>query len=54
MHYIIIEIFQYHRLFAGLGPRITWITLGGFIFFGVYEEARVLTENIFNATIITT
>ncbi|GAB1867078.1 S-adenosylmethionine mitochondrial carrier protein homolog [Camponotus japonicus] len=41
----------FRGLFAGLGPRITWITLGGFIFFGVYEEARVLTENIFNVKI---
>jgi len=26
-------------LFSGLGPRVFWITLGGFIFFGAYEQA---------------
>ncbi|XP_011349549.1 S-adenosylmethionine mitochondrial carrier protein homolog isoform X2 [Ooceraea biroi] len=36
-----------HGLFAGFGPRIIWITLGGFIFFGVYEEAKVLTWTLF-------
>ncbi|XP_029672998.1 S-adenosylmethionine mitochondrial carrier protein homolog isoform X4 [Formica exsecta] len=53
LHDIYIEN-GFRGLFAGLGPRITWITLGGFIFFGVYEEARVLTKNIFDAKIITT
>jgi len=24
-----------------------WITIGGFIFFGVYEEAKELTHTIF-------
>ncbi|XP_025989626.1 S-adenosylmethionine mitochondrial carrier protein homolog isoform X3 [Solenopsis invicta] len=37
----------FRGLFAGFGPRIMWITLGGFIFFGVYEEAKVLTRTIF-------
>lgn len=26
-------------LFKGIGPRVTWITFGGFIFFGAYESA---------------
>lgn len=26
-------------LFGGLGPRVFWITLGGFVFFGAYENA---------------
>jgi len=26
-------------LFSGLGPRVFWITLGGFVFFGAYEGA---------------
>lgn len=26
-------------LFKGLTPRVTWITIGGFIFFGAYESA---------------
>lgn len=37
----------FRGLFAGLGPRVMWITLGGFIFFGVYEEAKVLAHTIF-------
>jgi len=27
-------------LFAGVAPRVTWITIGGMVFFGVYEQAR--------------
>ncbi|KAJ3087944.1 hypothetical protein HK102_009923 [Quaeritorhiza haematococci] len=27
------------KLFAGLGPRVTWISIGGFIFLGAYEKA---------------
>jgi len=27
-------------LFKGLTPRVTWITIGGFIFFGAYESAQ--------------
>lgn len=26
-------------LFKGLGPRVMWITIGGFIFFGAYEKS---------------
>mmetsp|Transcript_65493 Transcript_65493/g.147164 ORF Transcript_65493/g.147164 Transcript_65493/m.147164 type:complete len:283 (-) Transcript_65493:176-1024(-) len=26
-------------LFKGIAPRVTWITIGGFIFFGAYESA---------------
>jgi len=37
----------YRGLFAGFGPRVLWITLGGFIFFGIYEETKVLTDTIF-------
>mmetsp|Transcript_44646 Transcript_44646/g.128114 ORF Transcript_44646/g.128114 Transcript_44646/m.128114 type:complete len:276 (+) Transcript_44646:60-887(+) len=29
-------------LFKGLAPRVTWITIGGFIFFGAYEQATQL------------
>lgn len=28
--------------FAGVGPRTFWIGLGGFVFFGAYEQAVVL------------
>jgi len=34
------------RLFSGMGPRILWISLGGFIFFGAYEKAkRILSQS---------
>ena len=29
-------------LFKGIGPRVGWITLGGFVFFGAYEKAQEL------------
>jgi len=29
-------------LFKGLTPRVGWITVGGFIFFGAYEKATSL------------
>jgi len=27
-------------LFAGVSPRVTWISIGGAVFFGVYEKAK--------------
>lgn len=27
------------RLFSGIGPRTMWISIGGFVFFGMYEKA---------------
>lgn len=30
--------------FAGLTPRVLWITLGGFIYFGAYEKAKLAFE----------
>jgi len=29
-------------LFSGIGPRVGWITVGGFVFFGAYEKAMSL------------
>mmetsp|Transcript_30086 Transcript_30086/g.85871 ORF Transcript_30086/g.85871 Transcript_30086/m.85871 type:complete len:276 (+) Transcript_30086:56-883(+) len=29
-------------LFKGIEPRVMWITIGGFIFFGAYEQATAL------------
>lgn len=29
-------------LMSGVGPRVMWIGIGGFVFFGVYEDARRL------------
>ncbi|XP_015608516.1 S-adenosylmethionine mitochondrial carrier protein homolog isoform X2 [Cephus cinctus] len=34
-------------LFAGIVPRVTWIIIGGFIFFGVYEHSMVIAKLIF-------
>uniref|UniRef100_A0A7S2Y3T2 S-adenosylmethionine mitochondrial carrier protein n=1 Tax=Fibrocapsa japonica TaxID=94617 RepID=A0A7S2Y3T2_9STRA len=28
------------KLFAGFSPRVTWISIGGFVFFGSYEAAK--------------
>jgi solute carrier family 25 S-adenosylmethionine transporter 26 len=25
-------------LFSGVGPRVMWISIGGFVFFGAYEQ----------------
>ncbi len=30
----------YVALFKGIEPRVLWISLGGFVFFGAYEECR--------------
>jgi hypothetical protein len=32
------------RLFSGLLPRVLWIGLGGFVFFGSFEAARALVN----------
>jgi solute carrier family 25 S-adenosylmethionine transporter 26 len=29
-------------LYAGIGPRVAWISLGGAVFFGAYEQSRIL------------
>lgn len=29
-------------LFKGIVPRVSWITIGGFIFFGAYEQSQAL------------
>ena len=40
--YLHLKIF---RLFAGIVPRVSMISLGGFIFFGVYEKTKKTIEN---------
>jgi solute carrier family 25 S-adenosylmethionine transporter 26 len=30
------------RMFAGVGPRVMWISAGGAVFFGMYEQSRSL------------
>lgn len=32
------------RLFAGVIPRVLWITLGGFLYFGAYEKSKIIFE----------
>lgn len=32
---------------SGIEPRVMWISIGGFVFFGAYEEYRSLTLNAF-------
>ena len=32
----------YNIFFSGVGPRVTWISIGGFVFFGAYEQAKQL------------
>lgn len=29
-------------LLSGIGPRIVWISLGGFVFLGVYEQVKLM------------
>lgn len=33
------------RLFSGIGPRVLWISLGGFVFLGAYEQTRTILES---------
>jgi solute carrier family 25 S-adenosylmethionine transporter 26 len=33
-------------LFAGVVPRMTWISVGGAVFFGVYEKAKRVIANV--------
>lgn len=34
---------QYKVFFAGVQPRVMWIGIGGFVFFGAYEQAVKIT-----------
>jgi solute carrier family 25 (mitochondrial S-adenosylmethionine transporter), member 26 len=34
----------YYALWNGIQPRVFWITLGGFIFFGAYEESKHIID----------
>ena len=33
--------------FRGVEPRVMWIGIGGFVFFGAYEQAAALIANRF-------
>lgn len=35
-------------LFAGIVPRVSMISLGGFIFFGVYEKTKLIISVLMN------
>lgn len=35
----------YRNFWSGLQPRVFWITLGGFVFFGSYEESKKLLRS---------
>lgn len=39
-------IFFLFRLFAGCSLRAVGFTVGGFLFFGVYEQSRYLCETV--------
>ncbi|CAK9802698.1 S-adenosylmethionine mitochondrial carrier protein [Anthophora quadrimaculata] len=44
-----------YGLFAGVSPRIIWITVGGFIFFGTYEMAcTIITKYCVTLHIVST
>lgn len=34
------------KLFAGIQPRVMWISVGGFIFFGCYEETKKILRTL--------
>lgn len=35
-------------LFSGMGPRVGWMTIGGCIFFGVYEQCMLVLTQVKN------
>lgn len=35
--------------FAGIQPRVMWISIGGFFFFGAYEQSKKFIEKVFPA-----
>ncbi|KAJ3275634.1 hypothetical protein HDV01_007637 [Terramyces sp. JEL0728] len=44
---ICIDIYQqggYRNFFSGIGPRVTWISIGGSIFLGVYEGVHEMFQ----------
>jgi len=34
------------KLFSGIQPRVMWISLGGFIFFGCYEKTKKVLQGL--------
>ena len=35
-----------HVLFSGISPRVTWIGIGGFVFFGAFEHSKAMLSNV--------
>ena len=35
------------RLFSGVVPRVTWISIGGAIFLGIYDKVRMVVQDTF-------
>lgn len=46
IHHFIIYFVHFFSLFAGVVPRVLWITLGGAFFFGFYD----LTTRLLSGT----
>ena len=49
----LVDVFQktlraegHSALWKGIQPRVMWITIGGFVFFGAYEEAKSVVAPI--------
>jgi solute carrier family 25 S-adenosylmethionine transporter 26 len=37
---------RYRIFFSGVGPRVMWISIGGFVFFGAYEKSFSMLKTI--------
>lgn len=37
-----LERYYFRVFFAGVQPRVMWISIGGFVFFGAYEQVHKL------------
>ena len=37
-----LSIKRYRVFFSGIEPRVMWISIGGFVFFGAYEQAKIM------------
>jgi solute carrier family 25 S-adenosylmethionine transporter 26 len=35
----------YSLFLKGIGPRVLWISIGGFVFLGTYEKVRSMYDN---------
>lgn len=47
VYYLFLNLLFFSRLFAGFTPRVVWITLGGYIFFGMYDLSKNFCEDLF-------